>query len=51
MWVPRKACGVLARIIVSEIIHHEKRVGLGGVTKSEDSMQVNAGTFHCWLGD
>ena len=40
---------IFLRIVIAEIIHHQERIKRVRITKPENTMQVDTGTFHCRL--
>ena len=49
MRVPWKPLEIFLRIVIAEIIHHQERIKRVRITKPENTMQVDTGTFHCRL--
>ncbi len=49
MWVPREPLPIARRVVISEIIEQQKRVGVRRIAKPERSTQVDAGTFELRL--
>ena len=49
MRVPWKSIEIFLRIVIAEIIHHQEWIKRVRITKPENTMQVDAGTFHCRL--
>src|SRR5262245_46815230 len=45
MRMPRKACEIVARILVAEIVEEEKRIELRGVAESECPPEMHARAF------
>ncbi len=46
MRMPREARQIVARIVITEIIHHQEWIGERGIAKAEDALKIDAGALN-----